>query len=99
MTVTTERADPLRRRNPGWGGRSTARRPVAAMSKLFLRPPVLVKRFTCEMTLRKCGSQARTANRALQPTGLQSRAKLGRATRIRELTAYAVTGSPERPPI
>jgi hypothetical protein len=53
VTVTTERANPLRRRNPGWGGRSTARRPVAAMSKLFLRPPVLVKRFTCEMTLRK----------------------------------------------
>ena len=30
MTMATERADPLRRWNTGWGGRSTTRRPVVA---------------------------------------------------------------------
>jgi hypothetical protein len=54
VTLTTERANPLRQWNPGWGGCSTARRPVAAMSKLFPRRPVLVKRLPREMTLRKC---------------------------------------------
>ena len=51
MTLTTERANPLRQWNPGWGGCSTARRPVAAVNKLFLRRSVFVKRFTHEMTL------------------------------------------------
>jgi hypothetical protein len=40
----TERANPLRQRNPDWGGCSTARRPVAAVNQLFLRRPVVVKR-------------------------------------------------------
>src|ERR1700743_3505736 len=44
VTLTTERATPLRRWNPGWGGRSTARRPVVAVHKLFPRSPVFVKR-------------------------------------------------------
>src|ERR1700722_5648727 len=44
VTLTTERANPLRRRNPDWGGCSTARRPVAAVSKLFLTRSVVVKR-------------------------------------------------------
>src|SRR6266480_709162 len=45
VTLTTERANPLRRWNPNWGGCSTARRPVAAVNKLFLRRSVFVKRF------------------------------------------------------
>ena len=32
VTLTTERANPLRQWNPGWGGCSTARRPVAAVN-------------------------------------------------------------------
>ena len=51
MTLTTERANPLRQWNPGWGGCSAARRPVAAANKLFLRRSVFVKLFTHEMTL------------------------------------------------
>ena len=51
--LTTERANPLRQWNPGWGGCSSARRPVAAVNKLFLRRSVFVKRFTHEMTLRE----------------------------------------------
>jgi hypothetical protein len=39
---------------PLLGGRSAAWRPVAAMSKLFLRRLVFVKRSTRETTLRKC---------------------------------------------
>src|SRR5215469_8899438 len=35
VTLTTERANPLRRWNPGWGGCSTARRPVAAVKQTF----------------------------------------------------------------
>jgi hypothetical protein len=58
VTLTTERANPLCQRNPGWGGCSTARRPVAAVNKLFLRRPVFVKRFTHEMTLREVPAQA-----------------------------------------
>ena len=50
MTLTTERANPLRQRNPDWGGCSTARRPVAAVNKLFLRRPVFVKCSTHEMS-------------------------------------------------
>src|SRR5450432_3856198 len=53
VTLTTERANPLRRWNPGWGGCSAARRPVAAVNVFFLRRPVFVKRFTHEMTLRE----------------------------------------------
>src|ERR1039457_3736935 len=34
VTLTTERAKPLRQWNPGWGGCSTARRPVAAEQTL-----------------------------------------------------------------
>src|SRR5580704_17991570 len=34
---------------PGWGGCSTARRPVAAVNKLFLRRSVFVKRFIREI--------------------------------------------------
>jgi hypothetical protein len=61
VTLTTERATPLRSWNPGWGGRSTARRPVVAVNKLFPRPPVFVKRLTHEMTSRKVpGSEAQT---------------------------------------
>jgi hypothetical protein len=41
--LTTERANPLRRWNPDWGGCSTARRPVAAVNKLFRKRPVSVK--------------------------------------------------------
>ena len=44
MTVTTERANPLRQWNPDWGGRPTARRPVAAVNKVFLRRSDFVKR-------------------------------------------------------
>jgi hypothetical protein len=51
VTLTTERANPLRQWNPGWGGCSAARRPAAAANKLFLRRSVFVKRFTHEMTL------------------------------------------------
>ena len=66
MTLTTERANPLRQWNPDWGGCSTARRPVAAVNKLFLRRPVFVKRFTHEMTLREVpGSKARTTRSAV----------------------------------
>ena len=51
MTLTTERANPLRQWNPSWGGCSTAWRPVAAVSKLFPKRSVFVKRFNHEMTL------------------------------------------------
>ena len=44
MTLTTERANPLRQWNSSWGGCSTAWRPVAAVNKLFLRRSVFVKR-------------------------------------------------------
>ena len=37
---------------PGWGGRSTARRPVVAVDTIFLRRSVPVKRFNREVTLR-----------------------------------------------
>jgi hypothetical protein len=40
---------------PDWGGCSTARRPVAAVSKLFLRRSVFVNRFTREMTAGSAG--------------------------------------------
>ena len=50
---------------PRLGGCSTARRPVAAVNKLFLRRSVFVKRFTHEMTPhRSAGSQARTTRSA-----------------------------------
>lgn len=58
MTLTTERANPLRQWNPDWGGCSTARRPVAAVTTLFLRRSDFVKhydRFTHEMTPREIG--------------------------------------------
>ena len=48
--LTTERANPLCQRNPGWGGRSTARRPVAAVNQFFLTHPVFVNRLTRDMT-------------------------------------------------
>src|SRR6202142_388912 len=35
VTSTTERANPLRRWNPDWGGYSTARRPAAAVNQSF----------------------------------------------------------------
>jgi hypothetical protein len=44
VTSTTERANPLRRWNPDWGGCSTARRPVAAVNQVFLRRSGFVKR-------------------------------------------------------
>ena len=72
MTLTTERANPLRQWNPGWGGCSTARRPVAAVNKLFLRRSVFVKRFTHEMTLRE-GSLLRRDH----PAGLPTRSEAG----------------------
>jgi hypothetical protein len=43
VTLTTGRANPLCRWNPGWGGRSTARRPAAAVNKVFPRRSVFVK--------------------------------------------------------
>jgi predicted GNAT family N-acyltransferase len=52
VTLTTERANPLRRWNPDWGGCPTARRPVAAVNALCQRRSVFVKRFTHEMTRR-----------------------------------------------
>jgi hypothetical protein len=46
---------------PRLGGCSTARRPVAAVNKLFLRHLVFVKRLTHEMTLREVpDSETRT---------------------------------------
>ena len=36
---------------PGWGGRSTARRPVVAVDIIFLRHWVPVKRFNHEVAL------------------------------------------------
>ena len=48
--MTTERANPLRQWNPGRGGRSTARRPVVAVIKLFLRCSAFVKRLIHEMS-------------------------------------------------
>src|ERR1700735_5745148 len=66
VTLTTERANPLRQWNPDWGGCPTARRPVAAVNKLFLRRSVFVKRFTHEMTLQEVpGSEARTTRNAV----------------------------------
>src|ERR1700722_5532254 len=44
VTLTTERANPLRQWNPDWGECSTARRPVAAVNTLFLRRSDFVKR-------------------------------------------------------
>src|ERR1700722_8542425 len=41
VTWTTERANPLRQWNPGWGGCSTARRPVAAVSETLPDAPGL----------------------------------------------------------
>src|ERR1035438_10268233 len=73
---------------PGWGGCSTARRPVAAVNVFFVRRPVLVKRFTHEMTLREVPAVRRGRPGALQPTEPRSRAQPGCATRI-DLTAYA----------
>ena len=40
-----------------WGGCSKARRPVAAVNKLFPRRPVFVKRFTHETTLQEVPGQ------------------------------------------
>ena len=48
MTLTTERATPLRQWNPDWGGCSTARRPVVAMHRLCPSPRVFVNRLTHE---------------------------------------------------
>src|ERR1700735_493731 len=77
VTLTTERANPLRQWNPDWGGCSTARRPVAAVNKLFLRRSVFVKRFTHEMTLREVPAVRARRPGALQPTELRSRAQRG----------------------
>jgi hypothetical protein len=57
-TLTTERANPLRRRNPDWGGCPTARRPVAAVNVFFPRRPVFVKRLTRETTPRGAPARA-----------------------------------------
>src|ERR1022692_4515043 len=67
VTLTTERANPLCQGNPGWGGCSTARRPVAAVNVFFLRRSVFVKRFTHEMTLREVPAVRRGRPGALQP--------------------------------
>ena len=70
MTLTTERANPLRRWNPDWGGCSTARRPVTAVNKLFLRRSVFVKRFTQEgLDKRSDASDAVTVEIALLTKG------------------------------
>jgi len=53
VTLTTERANPLRQWNPDWGGCSTARRPVAAVSTLCQRRPAFVKCVSHEMTPRE----------------------------------------------
>src|ERR1022692_655728 len=96
VTMTTERANPLRQWNPGWGGCSTARRPVAAASKLFLRRSACVKRFNHEITLREVSAVRQGRPGAMQSAELRSRAQPGCATRIRELTAYAATGDRPR---
>jgi len=91
VTLTTERANPLRRWNPGWGRCSTARRPVAAVNKLFLRGPVFVKRFTHEMTLQEVpGSDGADAQErdegsgaavlAMLVTAVSPRSRAGRVT-------------------
>ena len=67
VTLTTERANPLRQWNSGRGGCSTARRPVAAATKLFLRRPVFVKRFTHEMTLPGVSAARRGRPAGLHP--------------------------------
>ena len=98
MTLTTERANPLRQWNPGWGGCSTARRPVAAVNVFFLRRSVFVKRFTHEMALREVPAVRRGRPGAMQPTEPRSRAQPGCATRSgrEDLTAYAATGDRPR---
>jgi hypothetical protein len=53
VTLTTERTNPLRPWNPDWGERSTARRPVAAVSLIFLKRSVFVKRLTAGLTLQE----------------------------------------------
>jgi len=70
VTLTTERANPLRQRNPGWGGCPAARRPVAAVNILFLRRPVFVKRSKQEMTLREVPGVRRGQPGAMHLTGL-----------------------------
>jgi hypothetical protein len=60
--------------------------------QLFLRRSVFVKRFTREMTLPDMPAARRGRPGAMRSTEPRSRAQAGRATRIRELTAYAVTG-------
>src|ERR1035438_5873693 len=97
VTLTTERANPLRRWNPGWGGCPAARRPVAAVNVFSLRRPVFVKRSTHEMTPREVPAVRRGRPGAPQPTEPRSRAQPGCATRIgRDLTAYAATGDRPR---
>ena len=53
---------------PRLGRCSTARRPVAAVSKLFPRRSVFVKRFTHEMTLPEVPAVRRGQPGAMQPT-------------------------------
>src|SRR5579884_1293455 len=54
VTSTTERANPLRLRNPGWGGCSSARRPVAAVgnSARGIRHSSTTSRTRCQPGLR-----------------------------------------------
>ena len=97
VTLTTERANPLRQWNPGRGGCSTARRPVAAVSKLFLRRPVFVKRFTREMTAGSVGSEARTTRHGVaRRTSIASQAR----TRDRDICCSRLGHVPrQRPPL
>jgi hypothetical protein len=99
VTITTERANPLRQWNAGWGGCSTARRPAGAANKLFLRRSVFGKRFTHEMTLLGGPAVRRGRPGAIQPTEPRSRAQPGRATanhhRIKPLVIAQVTRSLE----
>src|ERR1700729_1169146 len=91
VTLTTERANPLRQRNPDWGGCSTARRPVAAVNKLSLRRSAFVKLHARDDTAGRADSETRTTRTdAAHRTSIASPA--GCASRTRELTANSATG-------
>jgi len=68
---------------PDWGGCSTARRPVAAVNKLFTRRPGFVKHFTHKMTLREVSAVRCTSAVApeLKAAGGPARGASSRAPR------------------
>jgi len=70
VTMTTERADPLRQRDTDWGGRPSARRPVVAVSQVSTTGAGLVKDWPCQgLALSGAGIVKRCRPRHATPAG------------------------------